>query len=146
MTGKTLERDKPYTGPRPNAGGSYVVKRDRAEDDASYDDLKCTFSPDGKHLSKDEKQALNGQQKSMQESYEATASGNQSAEANEPVDVNNWDLNRLIELPGIGVATAQKIMANRPYESLDQLEADVGSKALGEVRERLKFHTAEVNK
>jgi DNA uptake protein ComE-like DNA-binding protein len=40
-----------------------------------------------------------------------------------PVDVNNASMAQLESLPGVGPSTAQKIVAGRPYTSMDDLKA-----------------------
>lgn len=45
----------------------------------------------------------------------------QAAAKKEPVDVNTATAQQLEAVKGVGAATAKKIMANRPYASLDEL-------------------------
>jgi DNA uptake protein ComE-like DNA-binding protein len=55
--------------------------------------------------------------------------------SSERVDVNSATEKELEELPGVGPATAQKIIAGRPYASVSELEkAGVSSKTLTEIR------------
>jgi len=44
-----------------------------------------------------------------------------AAEPGAPVNLNTADQKTLEALPGVGAATAKKIIANRPYKSLDEL-------------------------
>lgn len=44
-----------------------------------------------------------------------------SADAKTPIDLNSATHDELIELPGVGVATAKKIIAGRPYKTIDDL-------------------------
>ncbi len=50
----------------------------------------------------------------------ATAAGNAPASL---IDINSATLTSLRSLPGIGVATARKIVAGRPYVSVEDLKA-----------------------
>lgn len=55
---------------------------------------------------------------------------------NNLVSINSASLSDLDSLPGVGPATAQKIIDNRPYQTLDEL---VGKKAIGSsLYEKLK--------
>lgn len=58
---------------------------------------------------------------------------------NRPVDINNASLSELDALPGVGKTTADKIIANRPYSSIDDLilKKVVNKKVFDEIRERV---------
>ena len=52
-----------------------------------------------------------------------------------PVDINSASLKELESLPGVGSATAKKIVANRPYKSVDELtKAGLSKKAIDKLR------------
>ena len=55
-----------------------------------------------------------------------------------PVDLNTADQKALEALPGIGPATAKKIIANRPYKSLDELgKAGLSAKKIESLKSSL---------
>ena len=64
----------------------------------------------------------------------ATASPAPSAAASTMVDVNSASQNDLEALPGVGTATAKKIIAGRPYSSVQDLSrAGVSAKTLAKI-------------
>jgi DNA uptake protein ComE-like DNA-binding protein len=63
-----------------------------------------------------------------------TASAAATSTSRAPVDVNSASQNDLEALPGIGAATARKIIAHRPYRSVQELSrAGVSSKTITEI-------------
>jgi competence protein ComEA len=65
----------------------------------------------------------------------AKASAAPAAKAAGPVDLNTASLKDLEELPGVGEATAKKIIAGRPYSSVDDLsKAGVSKSAIDKLR------------
>ncbi|PYQ68091.1 MAG: hypothetical protein DMF54_02220 [Acidobacteria bacterium] len=57
----------------------------------------------------------------------------------EKVDVNSASQGELEALPGVGAATAKKIMANRPYSSLADLSrAGVSASTMDKIRDKVK--------
>lgn len=58
------------------------------------------------------------------------------------VSINTGSQGELEDLPGIGPKTAQKIIDNRPYSSVDELltKKVVGQKVFGEIRDRLSVY------
>ena len=71
-------------------------------------------------------------------SADKTASSSRSSSSKTSsgkIDVNSASEAELEELPGVGPATAQKIIAGRPYASVSELEkAGVSAKTLAEIR------------
>src|SRR5262245_3955066 len=62
----------------------------------------------------------------------------------EPVDVNKATVDELLEIPGVGDATAAKIVKGRPYASLDDLaKAGLSEKTIAKVRPYLKVGKAK---
>jgi hypothetical protein len=60
-----------------------------------------------------------------------------------PVDINSATLEQLQTVPGIGAATAKKIIASRPYGSVADLsKAGLSSKQVGELSPMLKVGAA----
>jgi competence protein ComEA len=58
-----------------------------------------------------------------------------SVERSGAIDLNTASLEQLIELPGVGEVTAKKIVAGRPYASLDDLtEAGVGASTIAKIK------------
>lgn len=68
---------------------------------------------------------------------EKTASNTQNT-----LNINTASLSDLDSLPGIGQATAQKIIENRPYASIEDLVSKkiLGSKALEKIKDRLSVY------
>ncbi len=63
------------------------------------------------------------------------ASRKQAATANTPVDLNSASKKELDSLPGVGAATAKKIIDNRPYRSVDDLnKAGIAAKEVDRIR------------
>src|SRR6266545_1866782 len=57
----------------------------------------------------------------------------------EKVDLNSASQGELEALPGVGAATAKKIMANRPYSSLADLKrAGVSASTIAKIRDQVK--------
>lgn len=58
------------------------------------------------------------------------------------INVNTASLSELDKLPGVGPVTAQKIVDNRPYSSVDELLSKkvVGSKVFGEIKEKISVY------
>jgi len=55
-----------------------------------------------------------------------------------PVDLNTASLKELEELPGVGEATAKKIVAGRPYSSVDDLaKAGVSKSTISKIRSQV---------
>src|SRR5262245_25824481 len=62
-----------------------------------------------------------------------------AADAPDPVDVNRATADELMEIPGVGEATAEKIIKGRPYASLDDLaKAGLSEKTIAKIRPYLK--------
>ena len=62
----------------------------------------------------------------------------------EKVDLNNASQQELEALPGVGAATAQKIIAGRPYKSVSDLEkAGVSAKTIGALKPLVKVGKAQ---
>lgn len=64
----------------------------------------------------------------------------QLAALGQPVDVQTASAEELASLPGIGPALAGRIIAGRPYASVDELERvkGIGPKRLAAIRERAR--------
>jgi len=61
----------------------------------------------------------------------------------EKVDLNSASQGELEALPGVGAATAKKIMANRPYSSLADLKrAGVSASTIDKIRDQVKVGRA----
>ncbi len=62
------------------------------------------------------------------------------------VDVNNADEAQLKALDGVGEATAKKLMAGRPFKSLDDLEkrAEISQSLIDKFKSEITFGAAEV--
>ena len=58
------------------------------------------------------------------------------------VNLNNSSQSQLEALPGIGPATAQKIISGRPYSSLNELldKKIVGAKVFGQIKEKISVY------
>src|SRR5262245_60465467 len=62
-----------------------------------------------------------------------------AGDAPEPIDVNKATVDELLEIPGVGDATAEKIVKGRPYASLDDLaKAGLSEKTIAKIRPYLK--------
>lgn len=63
------------------------------------------------------------------------------AELELPVDVNTADLEELASLPGVGPVIAKRIVAGRPYASVDELDRvkGIGTKTLARLRSRARI-------
>lgn len=59
---------------------------------------------------------------SIQDSLKSTSPVNYADKLGTKVSINTASLEQLMELEGVGEVTAEKIIANRPYESLEQLK------------------------
>jgi len=88
------------------------------------------------------------------ETRESSRSGTKSEAKSEPksaplargekLDVNTASASELEALPGVGPATAKKIVANRPYSSMSDLErAGVSGALLDKIRPSIKVGRAE---
>lgn len=58
------------------------------------------------------------------------------------VNINSSSQSQLETLPGIGPVTAQKIIAGRPYSSVDELlnKKIVGSKVFGQIKDKITIY------
>ena len=58
------------------------------------------------------------------------------------ININTGSQSELEGLPGVGPVTAQKIIDNRPYSSIDELFAKkiVGQKVFGEIKEKISVY------
>ena len=66
-----------------------------------------------------------------------------AASSGAKVDLNNASQKELEELPGVGSATAKKIIAGRPYASLDDLaKAGVGKSTIEKIRSQVTLGAA----
>jgi len=89
--------------------------------------------------------------KETRESSRSTAKSEAKSEAKsappargEKLDVNTASASELEALPGVGPATAKKIVANRPYSSMSDLErAGVSGALLDKIRPSIKVGRAE---
>ncbi len=60
-----------------------------------------------------------------------------------PVDINNATQAELEALPGVGAATAKKIIAGRPYKSVDELSrAGVSKRTMGAIANQVTVGTS----
>jgi competence protein ComEA len=67
-----------------------------------------------------------------------------AGDAPDPVDVNRATVDELMEIPGVGEATAERIVKGRPYASLDDLaKAGLSEKAIAKIRPHLKVGKAK---
>lgn len=70
----------------------------------------------------------------------ATTKATPAAKADEKVDVNTADAKDLEELPGVGEATAKKIIAGRPYKTeADLVKAGVTQKTADKIAPHITF-------
>ncbi|MBX3467108.1 MAG: helix-hairpin-helix domain-containing protein [Planctomycetes bacterium] len=60
------------------------------------------------------------------------------------VDVNLASRHALTVLPGVGPATAERIVAGRPYRSLDEVRAVLGDALFARVEEHLALTPLDV--
>ena len=58
------------------------------------------------------------------------------------VDINTGSQSQLEALPGIGPVTASKIIAGRPYNSVDELLSKkiVGSKVFNQIKDKITVY------
>ena len=89
---------------------------------------------------KEEKAAV--KQEKRETKQEKTAE-KAAIKSGEKVDVNSASQGELEALPGVGAATAKKIMANRPYSSLADLSrAGVSASTMDKIRDKVKVGRA----
>jgi competence protein ComEA len=97
---------------------------------------KVTVSKSKAKESKSEKPEARPEKTSKSESKPAAASGAK-------VDLNNASQKELEDLPGVGSATAKKIIAGRPYASVDDLaKAGVSKKTIDKIRSQVTLGAA----
>lgn len=72
------------------------------------------------------------------QNYDGQVAGDVSGQLN----INIASQGELEDLPGIGPITAQKIINNRPYSSVDELltKKVVGQKVFGQIREKISLY------
>jgi len=72
----------------------------------------------------------------------ADGSGVLGAETSSTININTASAKDLDSLPGIGEVTAQKIISNRPYGSVDELLSKkvVSSKVFSEIKEKVSVY------
>jgi competence protein ComEA len=82
-----------------------------------------TAVPTGSAATKEEEKGVKESKKKGQSEQTAKAKEQKAAEptAGKPIDLNTADQKALEDLPGVGAATAKKIIEARPFKSVDDL-------------------------
>ncbi len=73
---------------------------------------------------------------------QGVSSGTDTVGSSALINVNNASLGELDTLPGVGPATAQKIIGNRPYTTVDELlsKKSVNSKVFSQIKDRVSVN------
>ena len=88
--------------------------------------------------------ALSAGMEAKSKKKEKKSSPKQEQTVSGKVDLNSASQKDLEELPGVGPATAKKIINNRPYSSLDDLrKADVSDSVISKIRGKVTVSAVE---
>ena len=133
VSAKTIEQIKPLvTAKKPKATASAKAKTEKAEQTAKAEKPDKTGKATAKGTAKTDTTAEAAGGEKAGSTHEA---GSKTHAKTAKVNLNTATEQELEDLPGVGPATAQKIVAGRPYSSVADLEkAGVTAKTIEQIK------------